>query len=95
MSVHLTYAYAARPSLRAPKKDRALAACTKQHEPEQVSIYGDPASEKLITCEKCLAWLAEGDNRLFVTEGGIEQWIANRIGDHNLRYIDIPAGDDA
>jgi hypothetical protein len=101
VSVHLTYAYAARPVLfrgpkaRTPKQDRALAACSHRREPEQVSIYDDPEDEKLITCEKCLAWLAKGDNRLFVTKDGMKQWIANRMaeGDQSIRYIDIPDDD--
>jgi hypothetical protein len=58
----------------------------------QVSIYKHPDQEKLVDCPECLAWLAEGDNRLFVTPGGMEQWIRNHARD--VHYIDVPAGGD-
>ena len=89
-AVHLTKAYRARPSLRTPREKRAISACERAG--EQVSIFDDPSNEALITCPSCLAWLATGDNRLIVTPGGIEEWIASRVAarDPNLHYIDIP-----
>jgi hypothetical protein len=80
---------------RAGRLGQRLAACTRKPEPRMVTIYEHPENEPLIDCDGCLAWLRDGDNRLLVTEGGMDQWIANHINDGNLYYMDIPAdGED-
>jgi hypothetical protein len=61
-----------------------------------ISIYDEPGDEPLITCPACLDWLAQGDNRLFVTPGGTNEWIQNHLiaGNPELWYVDVPADDE-
>lgn len=62
---------------------------------EQVSVCPDGDGEDRISCEACLAWLAQGDNRLHLLDA--DEWIRRNAGRADIRYIDIEVtadGDD-
>jgi hypothetical protein len=100
VTTHLTSGYTYPKELRdrptrETRPERAIAACNDQHEPDQVSVYDNPEDEHLIDCPGCLDWLAEGDNRLRVTPGGIQEWIRNHVaaGDADLYVTGVPSGE--
>lgn len=99
MTTHLTSFYEYKPEAEREGGSRRgipIAACRRQDGGDQVSIYHDPANEALVDCQDCLDWLNDSDNRLLVSQegGGVMQWIRNHAADKDIRYIDIPMGDD-
>lgn len=75
---------------RATRKRGSIPIAACEGTGDMVSIYKHPEDEPLIDCLECLQWLGEGDNRLLVIPGGVEQWIMNHVKDREIRYIDIP-----
>jgi hypothetical protein len=93
MTVHLTRAYRRRGPGEEPAGSRfpsvPVAACSSP-DGEQADIYPDGDGEDRIDCPDCLAWLAEGDNRLLILD--VNEWIRRRVaaGGDDVYYIDVP-----
>jgi hypothetical protein len=95
MTTHLIRAYRWNRNWKTEGRENwsvPLAACDAETAEPMVSIYEQPENESLVDCPGCLAWLHHGDNCLLITN--VMEWIWRNADKEDIRYIDIPLGEE-